>query len=153
MARWPPPACNWAGKDGMISGLGGPWLCEVRSGRVVSQGVDYHFWQRFFLGFEARPFYSLNVPNDRREEEAFLEVWCDLMKAELKVAREKIAELRREGANERNWLYAESSLEECSASLEIISRLIQKKAIFLKFSRFQSRFWPRSKVAKQVGNG
>jgi hypothetical protein len=81
----------------------------------------------FLLGFEERPLYSLNVPNDPREEGAFLEVWCDLMKAELKIAREKIAELRREGANERHWLYTESSLEECSASLEIISRLIQKK--------------------------
>jgi hypothetical protein len=50
-----------------------------------------------------------------------------LMKAELKIARKEIAELRREGANERHWLYAESSLEECSASLEIISRLIQKQ--------------------------
>ena len=49
-----------------------------------------------------------------------MEVWCDLMKAELKIARKEIAELRREGANERHWLYAESSLEECSASLEII---------------------------------
>jgi hypothetical protein len=84
----------------------------------------------FFLGFEERPFYSLNVPNDPREEGAFLEVWCDLMKAELKIAREEIAELRREGANKRHWLYAESSLEECSASIEIISRLIQKKQYF-----------------------
>jgi hypothetical protein len=94
----------------------------------------------FLLGFEERPFYSLNVPNDPREEGAFLEVWCDLMKAELKIAREKIAELRREGANERHWLYTESSLEECSASLEIISRLIQKKTIFLNSSRFKSGF-------------
>jgi hypothetical protein len=69
-----------------------------------------------------------------------LEVWCDLMKAELKIAREEIAELRREGVNERHWLYTESSLEECSASLEIISRLIQKKTIFLNSSRFKSRF-------------
>jgi hypothetical protein len=46
-----------------------------------------------------------------------LEVWCDLMKAELKIAREEIAELRREGANERHWLYAESSLEECGSPL------------------------------------
>jgi hypothetical protein len=67
------------------------------------------------------------VPNSPRKEGAFLAVWCDLMKAELKIARKEIAELRREGANERNWLYAESSLEECSASLEIISRLIQKQ--------------------------
>jgi hypothetical protein len=87
------------------------------------------FLTAFFLGFEERPFYSLNVPNDPREEGAFLEVWCDLMKAELKIAREEIAELRREGANKRHWLYAESSLEECSASLEIISRLIQKRNI------------------------
>jgi hypothetical protein len=98
------------------------------------------FLTRFFLGFEARPFYSLHVPNDPREEGVFLETWCDLMKAELKIAREEIAELRREGANERHWLYAESSLEECSASLEIISRLIPKKVIFLKSSRLQSRF-------------
>jgi hypothetical protein len=88
------------------------------------------FLTAFFLGFEERPFYSLNVPNDPREEGAFLEVWCDLMKAELKIAREEIAELRREGANKRHWLYAESSLEECSASIEIISRLIQKKQYF-----------------------
>ena len=74
-----------------------------------------------------RPLYSPNVPNGLREEGVFLEVWCDLMKAELKIAREEIAELRREGANERHWLYTESSLEECSASLEIISRLIQKQ--------------------------
>jgi hypothetical protein len=98
----------------------------------------------FFLEFEARQFYSLNVPNDPREEGAFLEVWCDLMKAELKIAREEIAELRREGANERHWLYAESSLEECLASLEIISRLIQKKAVSLKSSRFQGFITPSS---------
>jgi hypothetical protein len=77
----------------------------------------------FLLGFEERPFYSLNVPNDPREEGAFLEVWCDLMKAELKIARKEIAELRREGANERHWLYAESSLEECSASLLCFSAI------------------------------
>jgi hypothetical protein len=80
------------------------------------------------------------VPNGPKEEGVFLEVWCDLMKAELKIAREEIAELRREGENERHWLYTKSSLEECSASLEIISRLIQKKTIFLDFSGFKSRF-------------
>jgi hypothetical protein len=53
-------------------------------------------------------------PNGPREEGVFLEVWFDLMKAELKIAREEIAELRREGTNERHWLYTESSLEECS---------------------------------------
>jgi hypothetical protein len=93
------------------------------------------------------------VPNDPREEGAFLEVWCDLMKAELKIAREEIAELRREGANERHWLYAESSLEECSASLEIISRLIQKKQNFSSPVGSNLAFDPRFKVAKQVGNG
>ena len=90
----------------------------------------------FFLGFESRPLYSPNVPNGLRAEGVFLEVWCDLMKAELKIAREEIAELRTKGTNERHWLYTESSLEECSASLEIISRLVPKKTIFLKSSRF-----------------
>ena len=98
------------------------------------------FLTAVFLGFEARPLYSPNVPNDVREEGVFSEVWCDLMKAELKIAREEFAELRREGTNERHWLYAESSLEECSASLEIISRLIPKETIFLKAGRFQSLF-------------
>jgi hypothetical protein len=98
------------------------------------------FFTAFFLGFEERPFYSLTVPNDPREEGVFLEVWCDLMKAELKIAREEIAELRREGANKRHWLYAESSLEECSASLEIISRLIQKKKYFSSPVDSKSRF-------------
>jgi hypothetical protein len=65
-----------------------------------------------------------------------LEVWCDLMKAELKIAREEIAELRREGTHKRHCLYTESSLEECSASLEIISRLVPKETIFLKSSQF-----------------
>ena len=94
----------------------------------------------FFLGFEARPLYTLNVPNGPREEGVFLEVWCDLMKGELKIAREEIAEFRREGANERQWLYTQSPLEECSSSLEIISRLIPKETIFLKSNRFQSLF-------------
>jgi hypothetical protein len=100
--------------------------------------VDYHFLTAvFFLEFEARPLYSLNVPNGPREEGVFLEVWCDLMKAELRTAREKFAKSRREGANERQWLYTQSCLEECSSSLEIISRLVPKERIFLKSSRFQ----------------
>ena len=107
----------------------------------------------FFLGFEERPFYSLNVPNDPREEGAFLEVWCDLMKAELKIAREEIAELRREGANERHWLYAESSLEECSASLEIISRLIKKKQYFLSPVGSNLAFDRDSKSPSKLENG
>jgi hypothetical protein len=98
------------------------------------------FLTAFFLGFEARPLYSPNVPDGPREEGVFLEVWCDLMKAELKIAREEIAELRRDGANKRHWLYAESSLEECSASLEIISRLIQKKQYFSSPVGSKSRF-------------
>ena len=79
------------------------------------------------------------------QEGVFLEVWCDLMKAELKIAREEFAEfrregaLRRQGANERHWLYAQSCLEECSSSLEIISQLIPKKK-FLKSTGFESHF-------------
>jgi hypothetical protein len=72
---------------------------------VISAGLPLKsrlsFLTAFLLGFEERPFYSLNVPNDPREEGAFLEIGCDLMKAEVKIAREEIAELRREGANER----------------------------------------------------
>ena len=98
------------------------------------------FLTAFFLGFEARPLYSRHVPNGPREEGVFLEVWCDLMKAELKIARQGIAELRREGANERHWLFTESSLEECSASLEIISRLIEKKQYFSSPVGHKSRF-------------
>jgi hypothetical protein len=67
------------------------------------------------------------VPNGPREDGVFLEVWCDLMKGELKIAREEIAKVRREGANERQWLYTQSCLKECLSSLEIISRLIPKK--------------------------
>ena len=95
---------------------------------------------RFFLGFAARLLYSLIVPNGPREEGVFMEIWCDLMKAELKIAREEFAELRREGGNERHWLYAQSCLEECSSSLEIISQLIPKKTIFLKSTWFRSLF-------------
>jgi hypothetical protein len=84
--------------------------------------------------------YSLIVPNGPREEGVFMEIWCDLMKAELKIAREEFAELRREGGNDRHWLYAQSCLEECSSSLEIISQLIPKKTIFLKSTRFRSLF-------------
>jgi hypothetical protein len=117
-----------AGKGRKIFGLGRS-LTSVKCnpGRVPLKS-RLSILTTFFLGFEARLLYILNVPNGPREEGVFLEVWCELMKAELKIAREEFAELRRQGANKRHWLYAQSCLEECSSSLEIISQLIPKKS-------------------------
>jgi hypothetical protein len=75
--------------------------------------------------------YSLPMPNDPTEGRVLLEDWCDFMKAELKIAREDLAELRHDGANEKHWLYIQSCLEECSSSLDIISRVIPENTVLL----------------------
>jgi hypothetical protein len=77
------------------------------------------------------------MPSDPRQEGVHLEIWCDLMKKELKIARELLAGLRKEGVNERHWLYAQYCLEECSSSLDIISGVIPKNTVLLKFARYK----------------
>jgi hypothetical protein len=87
------------------------------------------------LGFKARLLYYLTMPNDPREGGVLLEVWCELMKAELKIARKEFVELRRDCAKDKHWLYAQSCLEECSSALDIISVVIPKNAVRLKSPR------------------
>jgi hypothetical protein len=71
------------------------------------------------------------MPNEPIKGGVLLEDWCAFMKAELKIARKDLAELSRDGANEKHWLYVQGCLEECSSSIDTISGIVPKNTVVL----------------------
>jgi hypothetical protein len=78
------------------------------------------------------------MPNSPGEEERFLEIWCELMREELKIVRDELVRIHGQGVDDRHLLYAQSCLEECSSVLERISKLVAKKTILVKSTELRN---------------